>query len=152
LVGTKLDKKDDEEVKAKLREQKMAPITYEMGLERCREIGAYKYLECSALTQKNLKTVFDTAIRSVTLRSSLLSSTSPRHVLTGLRSQSRAPPSTAGQAREAAEEGEQMHDPLILLGFADLCNIQTTNDALMPAHPPSIPNGETSAFTMHAIA
>lgn len=65
LVGTKLDLRDDKETIEKLKEKRLAPITYPQGLAMAREIGAVKYLECSALTQKGLKTVFDEAIRAV---------------------------------------------------------------------------------------
>merc|ERR1711916_157859 len=50
---------------AKLAEKRMAPITYQQGMQMASEIGAVKYVECSALTQKNLKLVFDEAIRAV---------------------------------------------------------------------------------------
>ncbi|KAJ3072950.1 Rho GTPase protein rac1 [Podochytrium sp. JEL0797] len=57
-----------ENVKAKLerlRDRRMSPITFQQGMQCCKEIGAVKYLECSALTQKGLKNVFDDAIRAV---------------------------------------------------------------------------------------
>jgi Ras-related C3 botulinum toxin substrate 1 len=65
LVGTKLDKREDKETIDRLAANRMAPITFQMGAKRAGEIKAYKYVECSALTQMNLKTVFDNAIRAV---------------------------------------------------------------------------------------
>eukprot|EP01136_Pigoraptor_vietnamica_P037303 Opistho-1_new@105094 len=65
LVGTKLDLREDKDAIEKLKEKKLAPIAYTQGLAMAKEIGSNKYLECSALTQKGLKTVFDEAIRAV---------------------------------------------------------------------------------------
>ncbi|KAN0045397.1 hypothetical protein ACTA71_005775 [Dictyostelium dimigraforme] len=65
LVGTKLDMRDDKETIERLKEKKLVPINYELGLQKMKEINAVKYLECSALTQKGLKNVFDEAIRAV---------------------------------------------------------------------------------------
>uniref|UniRef100_H3DNA6 Uncharacterized protein n=1 Tax=Tetraodon nigroviridis TaxID=99883 RepID=H3DNA6_TETNG len=64
LVGTKLDLRDEKDTIEKLKEKKLTPITYPQGLALAKEIDAVKYLECSALTQRGLKTVFDEAIRA----------------------------------------------------------------------------------------
>ncbi|KAH0616920.1 hypothetical protein JD844_028394 [Phrynosoma platyrhinos] len=64
-VRAKLDLRDDKDTIEKLKEKKLAPITYPQGLALAKEIDAVKYLECSALTQRGLKTVFDEAIRAV---------------------------------------------------------------------------------------
>lgn len=67
LVGTKLDLRDDEETLERLREKRLGPVAEARAHALCDELGGYKYLECSALTQKGLKMVFDEAIRCVLL-------------------------------------------------------------------------------------
>uniref|UniRef100_A0A8C2KU66 Rho-related GTP-binding protein RhoJ n=1 Tax=Cyprinus carpio TaxID=7962 RepID=A0A8C2KU66_CYPCA len=65
LIGTQIDLRDDPKTLARLLQMKEKPLTYEQGLKLAREIGAQCYLECSALTQKGLKTVFDEAILTI---------------------------------------------------------------------------------------
>nr|XP_006012168.1 PREDICTED: ras-related C3 botulinum toxin substrate 1-like [Latimeria chalumnae] len=65
LVGTKLDLRDDKDIIERLREKRLSPISYPQGLAMAQEIKAVKYVECSALTLRGLKIVFDEAIRAV---------------------------------------------------------------------------------------
>ncbi|CAE6374971.1 unnamed protein product [Rhizoctonia solani] len=62
IVGTQVDLRDDPAVIEKLSRQKQRPVPLEAGERLARELGAVKYVECSALTQKGLKNVFDEAI------------------------------------------------------------------------------------------
>lgn len=59
IVGTQTDLRDDPAVREKLARQKMQPIRKEDGDRMAKELGAVKYVECSALTQYKLKDVFD---------------------------------------------------------------------------------------------
>eukprot|EP01098_Paradermamoeba_levis_P003441 TRINITY_DN156_c0_g1_i2.p1 TRINITY_DN156_c0_g1~~TRINITY_DN156_c0_g1_i2.p1 ORF type:complete len:197 (-),score=49.21 TRINITY_DN156_c0_g1_i2:107-697(-) len=65
LCGTKLDLRDDQATISRLQEKKMSPITHEQGLQMMKDINSVKYIECSALTQKGLKELFDEACRAV---------------------------------------------------------------------------------------
>uniref|UniRef100_A0A669DRB8 small monomeric GTPase n=1 Tax=Oreochromis niloticus TaxID=8128 RepID=A0A669DRB8_ORENI len=64
LVGTKLDLRDDKDTIERLRDKKLSPHHLPAGPTK-EMIQSVKYLECSALTQRGLKTVFDEAIRAV---------------------------------------------------------------------------------------
>lgn len=61
IVGTQTDLRDDPSVREKLGKQKMSPVKKEDGERMAKELGAVKYVECSALTQYKLKDVFDEA-------------------------------------------------------------------------------------------
>ncbi|CAF3213757.1 unnamed protein product [Rotaria socialis] len=62
LVGTKIDLRKNLADVELLAKSKQKPITREEGERAAKEYGAYAYIECSALTQENLKETFDAAI------------------------------------------------------------------------------------------
>ena len=65
LVGTKIDLREDTTAITQLREKGLAVISYQQGSILASEIGAIKYMECSALKKIGLKELFDEAIRAV---------------------------------------------------------------------------------------
>uniref|UniRef100_A0A2I3SAM1 Rho-related GTP-binding protein RhoQ n=1 Tax=Pan troglodytes TaxID=9598 RepID=A0A2I3SAM1_PANTR len=65
LIGTQIDLRDDPKSLARLKDMKEKPICVEQGQKLAKEIGACCYVECSALTQKGLKTVFDEAVIAI---------------------------------------------------------------------------------------
>jgi Ras-related C3 botulinum toxin substrate 1 len=50
LVGTKLDLREDPVTLQRLKERRFAPISYAMGAQCGRDVGAVKYLEASSKT------------------------------------------------------------------------------------------------------
>ena len=68
LVGTKCDTRKDENILGRLRDQHLKPVEPAQAESLARDLGCVKYLECSARTSENLKTVFDEAIKAVLLK------------------------------------------------------------------------------------
>jgi len=62
LVGTQIDLRDNSTVRERLAKSKQRPVTSEQGERLAKDIKAFKYMECSAMTQEGLKDVFDEAI------------------------------------------------------------------------------------------
>ena len=62
LVGTKIDLRTNKADVELLAKSKQKPITREQGEHAAKQYGASAYIECSALTQENLKETFDAAI------------------------------------------------------------------------------------------
>ncbi|TIA74655.1 hypothetical protein E3P92_01097 [Wallemia ichthyophaga] len=65
LVATKVDLRNDRLTIQRLADRGMNPISWSEGSKLAKEIGAVRYLECSAKSQLGLKAVFDEAIRIV---------------------------------------------------------------------------------------
>jgi len=64
LCGTKSDLRNDQLIIQSLATKGMSIVKPEEAQARAEEIGAVKYMECSALTQEGLKNVFDEAIQA----------------------------------------------------------------------------------------
>jgi GTPase SAR1 family protein len=99
IVGTQVDLREDTSVKDKLAKQRMAPVKREDGERMARELGAVKYVECSALTQYKLKDVFD-EVKQGRSSTSLVT-----NVYTGNCSSARAP---INQRRRQEKEEQEV--------------------------------------------
>jgi Ras-related C3 botulinum toxin substrate 1 len=65
LVGTKLDLREDKTTIEQLAEENLTPISHQQGMQLAKEIGAVKYMECSALTQARVNAVFEKVLQTV---------------------------------------------------------------------------------------
>ena len=65
IVGNKLDLRDNKHTIELLAERKIEPVSYKQGKALADKLKAAAYVECSALTQKGLKDVFDNVIHAV---------------------------------------------------------------------------------------
>eukprot|EP00761_Pharyngomonas_kirbyi_P007679 gb/GECH01007689.1/.p1 GENE.gb/GECH01007689.1/~~gb/GECH01007689.1/.p1 ORF type:complete len:192 (+),score=47.21 gb/GECH01007689.1/:1-576(+) len=61
LVGTKVDLRDDQDY---LQKNGIQPLTQNSGEKLKEDVGAIKYMECSALTKTGVKAVFDQSLRA----------------------------------------------------------------------------------------
>lgn len=65
LVGTKADLRDDKDQLYQLAKIGQYPVKKEAAERMAKKIHALKYIESSALTQVNVKKVFEEVVRSV---------------------------------------------------------------------------------------
>ncbi|QWU88023.1 hypothetical protein CA3LBN_002288 [Candidozyma haemuli] len=65
LVGTKADLREDLHLLDELAAKKQKPVTTEQAEKLARDVGAVKYIECSAATQQGVSDLFDYSIRAV---------------------------------------------------------------------------------------
>lgn len=65
LVGTKTDLRDELHVLDELHERNLKPISMQQGQKLAKDVGAIKYIECSAATHHGIQELFDYSIRAV---------------------------------------------------------------------------------------
>ena len=65
LVGTQTDLRENGKRIASLKKKQQKPVTKKEGERLAKEIGAIRYMECSALTQSGIRFVFQEAARAV---------------------------------------------------------------------------------------
>lgn len=63
LVGLKTDLRTDQHALSMLAAQGTKPVSTEQGQAVAKEIGAVRYVECSAKNRDGVQEVFDTALR-----------------------------------------------------------------------------------------
>ncbi|KAH3761157.1 Rho GTPase [Pelomyxa schiedti] len=79
LVGTQTERRDDPAARVPTAAPPDGVISYEQGVAKAKEIDAVTYMECSALTQKGIKEVFDAAARCVMPTHGATTSQEPPH-------------------------------------------------------------------------
>jgi cell division control protein 42 len=67
IVGMQIDLRDDPQVIEELAKQNQLPVPTKQGERLSRELGAVKYVECSARTRKGVKNVFDEVRKHLTM-------------------------------------------------------------------------------------
>jgi len=68
LVGAKMDLRDDPHMIQKTEQMGKPIVSVKEGQKLAKQIGAFQYVECSALTMSGVKEVFQTALDATTQR------------------------------------------------------------------------------------
>jgi Ras-related C3 botulinum toxin substrate 1 len=110
LVGLKSDLRDKPEALESLRKNGLEPITEEQGIKLAKEIRAYKYLECSALTQVGMADVFEEAVRCVI---NPKGSNSQAHAGETKQIETPTPPPKPTKTSKSKKEGKDKNDCVI---------------------------------------
>ena len=63
MIGTKIDSRSNEESIKRLNDLGLEAISTAQGIEMSKEIGAKRYMECSALESIGVQSIFDEAIQ-----------------------------------------------------------------------------------------